>query len=113
MHETALALSLMKLVEEVARQERAVRVRAIEVELGALSCVEPEAFAQAVEAAALGHLAEGAKLVLDRPPGQARCMACGADVTLKARGEPCPHCGSHRLLVTAGEDMRLKAVEVV
>lgn len=112
MHEAALALSLMELVEDVARREGAARVTAIQVELGALSCVEPEAFCHAVEAAALGRLAQGAALTLDRPPGAARCMACGEDVTLVKREAPCPACGSHRLLVTAGEQMRLTAIEV-
>ena len=112
MHEAALALSLMELVDEVAQREGARAVRVIEVELGALSCVEPEAFAQAVSVAAMGRLAEGASLSLLRPPGQARCMGCGDDVTLFQRDEACPQCGSHRLLVTAGEQMRLKAIEV-
>jgi hydrogenase nickel incorporation protein HypA/HybF len=113
MHEAALALSLIDLVEETAAREGAARVSRIHVELGALSCVEPEAFTQAVLAAAHGRRADGAALALDRPPGLARCMACGDDVTLLRRDDPCPNCASHRLLVTSGDQMRLTAIEVV
>jgi hydrogenase nickel incorporation protein HypA/HybF len=112
MHETSLALSLIDLVEDVAIRERASAVRMIQVELGALSCVEPEAFLQAVQAACHGRVGEGARIVLDRPAGSARCLACGDDVTLLRREDPCPGCGSHRLLVTGGDQMRLTAIEV-
>jgi hydrogenase nickel incorporation protein HypA/HybF len=87
-------------------------VRVIQVELGALSCVDPEAFTQAVTAAGRGRSADGARLELSRPAGTAHCMACGADVTLTRRDAPCPDCGSHRLLVTSGDQMRLTAIEV-
>lgn len=112
MHETALAISLIDLVEETARRENAARVNAIEVELGALSCVDPEAFRSAVEVAATGRVAQGARLTLLRPAGSARCMSCGGDVLLNRRDVPCPACGSSRLLVTSGDQMRLNAIEV-
>jgi hydrogenase nickel incorporation protein HypA/HybF len=113
MHEASLALSLMDIVEEVAAKEDARRVRGIEIELGALSCVEPEAFLTAIESAAAGRIGEGADVRLIRPAGQAHCMGCGDDVTLDQRGAPCPHCGSYSLLVTGGDGMRLVAIEVV
>lgn len=112
MHEAALALSLMDLVEDIAAREHARTVRVIEVELGALACVELEAFQQAVQSAAIGRIAERAALRVERPHGAARCMACDADVALSERNAPCPGCGSHRLLVSSGDQMRLKAIEV-
>jgi hydrogenase nickel incorporation protein HypA/HybF len=112
MHEAALALGLIELAEDSARREKAHRIRALHVELGALSCVDPEAFAQAVDVAAMGTLAEGAQLRIDRPSGRAHCLACGDDVPLLRRDAGCPNCQSHRLLITDGEQMRLTALEV-
>jgi hydrogenase nickel incorporation protein HypA/HybF len=112
MHEAALALGLIDLVDDEARRHHAKAVRVIQVELGALSCVDPDAFAQAVDIAGRGRSGDGARLELSRPPGTARCMACGADVTLTRRDAPCPDCASHRLLITSGDQMRLTAIEV-
>lgn len=112
MHEAALALGLVDLVDDEARKGGANSVKSMHVELGALSCVDPHAFAQAVDIASRGRAAEGAQLILNRPAGAAHCMACGADVTLTRRDAPCPDCGSHRLLVRHGDQMRLTAIEV-
>ena len=113
MHEASLALSLLDLIAETARRERAERVLSATVEIGALSPVEPEALAFAFEAAKRDQpRATATRLIIQHTEGFAQCMACGEDVRLKNRGEACPQCGSFRLLVTAGDEMRLKEVEV-
>lgn len=113
MHETALALSLLDLIRETAARENAVRVVSATVEIGALSHVEPEALAQAFSAAALGGVAADAALEIVRPPGEASCLGCGQKVSLSSRADSCPLCGSHKLLVTGGDAMMLKHLEVV
>ena len=112
MHETALAIGLVDLVAEASGRENAQRVSAIHLEIGALSCVELESLEQAIRAATIGGIAEDARLTISRPPGVARCMACGDEVPLLRRGDGCPHCQSHRLLVTGGDALRLLAIEV-
>jgi hydrogenase nickel incorporation protein HypA/HybF len=57
-------------------------------------------------------IAEGAVLEIDQPPGQAFCMGCSTTVTIPARGEPCPACGSHQLMVVGGDEMRVDELEV-
>lgn len=113
MHEASLALSLLDLIADTARRGEASRVLSATVEIGALSPVEPEALAFAFHAAkAELPLVRDARLILQHTDGEAQCMACGALAQLKARGDPCPSCGSFRLLVTAGDAMRLREVEV-
>jgi Zn finger protein HypA/HybF involved in hydrogenase expression len=34
-------------------------------------------------------------------------------VALARRGDGCPECGGHRLVVKAGDGMRLKAIEIL
>jgi hydrogenase nickel incorporation protein HypA/HybF len=113
MHETALALGLVDLVAQTAKRENAQRVRAVTVEIGALSHVEPEALIQAFVVAAKGGVAETAALEIERPPGEAQCMGCGQTVAGLSRGDACPMCGSYKLLVTGGDQMRLKSLEIV
>ena len=113
MHEMALCQALVQIVVDAARREGAARVAVVRVELGALSHAEPEALAFCFPAASRGTIAEGARLELLRVPGEAWCMTCVKPVPLASRYDPCPHCGGHRLRVTAGEEMRVRDMEVV
>jgi hydrogenase nickel incorporation protein HypA/HybF len=60
MHEQALMRDVVARVEAVARDERASRVTAVRVRLGALSHFTPEHFREHFEDAARGTVAEGA-----------------------------------------------------
>lgn len=63
MHEAGLMKSLMRTVHDVATQEQARRVTAVEVWLGALSHMSPDHFREHFEEAAKGSVAEGARLI--------------------------------------------------
>jgi len=39
-------------------------------------------------------------------------MECACNVAVTARYEPCPSCGGFRIVVTGGEEMRVKELEV-
>jgi hydrogenase nickel incorporation protein HypA/HybF len=45
-------------------------------------------------------------------PGRAWCLPCAAPVAIRERFDACPHCGSHQLQVTGGEELRVKELEV-
>ncbi|MET3255469.1 Zn finger protein HypA/HybF involved in hydrogenase expression [Bradyrhizobium japonicum] len=57
-------------------------------------------------------VAEGAALNIVELPGVAWCMSCSKSVEIARRGDCCPCCGSYQLQVTAGEQMRVKALEI-
>jgi hydrogenase nickel incorporation protein HypA/HybF len=113
MHEMSLAQSVVEIVERTAAANGGGRVSAVRLEIGALSHVEVEALRFCFDAVTRGGAAEGARLELDSPPGQAWCMPCGATVPLARLGDACPHCGSHQLQVTQGEEMRVKDIELI
>lgn len=56
--------------------------------------------------------AVGAKLHFNRIPARAKCEACGRDYTLKEEGLLCPHCGSHRVVITAGKEFLVDSIEI-
>jgi len=39
-------------------------------------------------------------------------MSCVKSVTVERRYDPCPCCGSYQLQITAGDEMRVKELEV-
>ena len=112
MHELALAESMLEIVDATARRHGAGRVKAIWLEIGALSCVGTEALRFCFDAVTRGSVAEAARLEIVTTPGQAWCMPCGEIVPLALLGEPCPRCGSHQLEVARGDAMRVKEIEI-
>ena len=59
MHEASLMAGLMRQIDEISRREKATRVVAVSVWLGALSHMSAEHFAEHFAAAAKGTVAEG------------------------------------------------------
>ncbi|WP_027583444.1 hydrogenase maturation nickel metallochaperone HypA [Bradyrhizobium sp. Ai1a-2] len=112
MHEMALCQGIIEIVEEEARRRSFSKVRTVCLEIGALSHAAPEAMKFCFEAAAAQTIADGAVLEIEKLPGLAWCMACSRSVEIGQRAEPCPCCGSYQLHVTAGEEMRVKQLEV-
>jgi hydrogenase nickel incorporation protein HypA/HybF len=62
MHEATLMKGLMRRIEQIARDQEAVRVVGVSVWLGALSHMSPEHFVEHFDEAAAGTIAEGARL---------------------------------------------------
>ena len=112
MHETALCKGVIDAVKEQAATHGFEKVTVVRLSIGALSHVEPEALIFAFDVACRGTLADGARLEIERPPGQAFCIACEVQVNISQRFDPCPRCGGHDLVVTGGEEMRIKELEV-
>lgn len=112
MHEMSLAESVLQIVENSARSQDFSRVKAVWVEIGRLSCVEPEALRFAFAAVTDGSIAHGARLEIVEVAGRGVCLECAAEVELAERHAACPSCGSYKLRVTGGEDMRIRELEV-
>jgi len=112
MHELSLAGSAVELIEATARREGFSRVRVVWMEIGALSCVEPDALRLAFEAAARGSCAEHARLELIDVPGVGHCPACDRPSPMTEIYALCPHCGDRPLRVLRGTEMRLKNLDV-
>lgn len=112
MHEMALCESIRSTIEEQARRLDFTRVARVSLEIGPLAGVEIEALRFGFDVVMRGSVAEGALLDIVEPPAEAWCMACGKTVPITARYDPCGTCGSHQLQVTAGEELRIKELEV-
>ncbi len=112
MHEMALAESVLAIVLRTAAQHDAAKVRAVRLEIGALSQVEPEALRTCFEVVQRHSLAAGAALEIVSTRGEAWCMVCAERVPLARRGEPCPLCGSYQLEVASGTQMRVCDIEI-
>lgn len=112
MHEISLCEGILSALEENAEKQNYTRVKTVWLEIGNLSGVEIEAMRFGFDVVMKNSLADGAKLEIIEVPGQAWCMQCSKTVAAEQRFSACPDCGSYQLQVTAGEEMRIKELEV-
>jgi len=109
MHELSITRSVVAIVSERAAGQRVTRVR---LEIGALSAIVPEAIRFCFDICAQGTAAEGATLEIVEIPGRGRCDACGSEMALTVLAGRCPGCASARLRVVAGDEMKIKEMEL-
>ncbi|MCW1841948.1 hydrogenase maturation nickel metallochaperone HypA [Prosthecomicrobium hirschii] len=112
MHEMALCQGVVDLIDEEAARQNFGRVKAVVLEIGVLGHVEPEAMLFCFDAVSRGTRVEGARLVIERVPGAGWCLDCGKTVPLTERFGACPDCGRHRVQMTAGDELKLRELEV-
>ncbi len=112
MHEMALAEGVVDLVAEEAKRQGFTEIKAIVLEIGMLSHVAPEAMLFCFDAVSRDTIAEGAKLVIKRVPGAGWCLDCAKTVPLSERFGACPECGRHHVQMTAGDEMKVRELEV-
>ncbi|MQX35501.1 hydrogenase maturation nickel metallochaperone HypA [Roseospira navarrensis] len=112
MHEMSLTESILRILETEAGRQGFSRVLEVRLEVGALSHADPDALRFCFDAVTRGSLAEGARLDILRLPGTGWCLPCGAEIAVARRFDPCPRCGGHQIQVTAGDELRIKDLEV-
>lgn len=113
MHEMSLCENIRDALEQQARTDGFARVNKVWLEVGPLSCVEPEALRFGFDVVMCGSVAEGAALDIASPPATARCLACQQTATVTRRYDPCPHCGAPGMQVTGGDELKIRKLEVV
>lgn len=111
MHEFSIATQLLDKVLEAARLHGAARVTAVEVEVGALQLVVPEALQAAFRAASQATPAEGAELRLAEVPAAAVCRPCGRRFAPEVANYVCPQCGQADAEIVEGRGVVLKFIE--
>src|ERR1700722_12162992 len=108
MHELSIANGIVELCAARAFGERVTRVR---LEIGQLSAVLPDAVRFCFDICAKGTVVEGAMLEIVETPGRALCRDCNSEVAMtQLFGRCC--CGSANLHVIAGQELKIKEMEL-
>jgi hydrogenase nickel incorporation protein HypA/HybF len=112
MHELSLCQALIDQVEQIARENEAVSVKAIWVQVGPLSGAEIPLLKHAYPVAASGSVAEDAELFIERMPVRVRCRRCGAESEASANRLLCGQCGDYHTDLVSGDEMLLARLEL-
>lgn len=109
MHELSITRSI---VEVCGKRAAGARVGRVTVEIGRLTCIVPDALRFCYDVCAEGTSLEASMLEIIEVPGRARCRACGDETALDDLLTPCG-CGSYDLQYLAGEELKIKEMELV
>ena len=112
MHEMSLCEGVLQIIESEAQKQDFKHVKRVILAVGVLSGVEISALEFAFEVVMRGSVAENAILEINQIQASAWCMQCAESITINARYDACPNCGSYQLQVSGGDEMRIKELEV-
>jgi hydrogenase nickel incorporation protein HypA/HybF len=106
-------LSIAEAVVAIAERHAAGRtVRRVELQVGYLRQVVPDALTFAFELITEGTRLAGAELAIEEVPARGRCRACGMQTTMRWFPLQCGHCGGLDVELVAGEELLVDALEL-
>ena len=111
MHELSICQALIGQVEDLARDNQAVAVRTIWLQVGPLSGAEIPLLEHAYPLAAAGTVAERAELFIEPMPVRVRCKTCGVESEASANRLLCGECGDYHTELISGDEMVLTKLE--
>lgn len=112
MHELSVCQALLTQVTDIAMDHGASAVVRIIVEVGPLSGIEPHLLASAFEVVRAGSCAAKAELSIESMTITVACLICGAQSPCRPNRLICAACGGFRTRVLAGDELRLRTVEL-
>jgi hydrogenase nickel incorporation protein HypA/HybF len=110
MHELSIATEIIDIVDKEAARLHIARVGEINLKIGALSGVNPDALLFALEASTIGTPLEKVKVNIETVPVRGSCRACGREFELNEFVFVCSHCGSGDLHITGGEELDIASI---
>jgi hydrogenase nickel incorporation protein HypA/HybF len=112
MHEYGITESLLRIVEDKAREAGVARVSTIRVVIGALTGFVPDSIQFYYETMSKNTVAEGASLEFEELPVTLRCRTCAEVFKPESREWTCPKCASSEVDIQGGRELYVKEMEV-
>jgi hydrogenase nickel incorporation protein HypA/HybF len=111
MHETHMAQSIVSAASSRAKSSGASSVKAVRVQLGKWTCIDPDSLRNAFAAATAGTLAAGADLEIEVIEPSLRCEECRAVFEGDSKALRCVKCGSARVVLQQQADMQVQRMD--
>ncbi len=112
MHELSLILNIVDLATEAVHNAKARQVDVIELDIGGIAGVEPDAFDFAWPVAVKNTVLANAKRIIHDLPAIAQCTRCQYQFDTTQRFAECPQCGDVCDRYVQGLELRVKSLVV-
>ena len=113
MHELSLLENVREILEDHAVSQNFSNVTKVTLEIGKLSCVEPDALRFGFDVVMKDSLAENAELIISELNGLGLCQQCQKQIKMETLYDPCVYCGSPFVTVIQGTEMKIKDLIVI
>jgi hydrogenase nickel incorporation protein HypA/HybF len=116
MHELPITKSIFQIVLRHARAHEVTSVRAVDLEIGALSDLHEEWIQRYFDRLSRGTVVEGAKLRTHRVPALFHCNACQQAFEVDSLLEQdlsCARCHSSDVTLVSGREYYVKSMEAL
>jgi hydrogenase nickel incorporation protein HypA/HybF len=112
MHELAVCQSILAQAAAIAAANNADRVQLITLRIGRLAGIEPELLRAAFPLVAHGTCCEAATLRIETVAVDVECRLCGTTRDVAPNRLLCGSCGTWRVTLRGGNEMRLESLEL-
>ena len=112
MHEISIIEQVLEIALEQAKKRGATRIHQLNMRLGEMSGVVPEALQFAFDVATEGTAAEGAILEIDTVPAICYCNNCQIEFQPVDIFYECPQCGQLSADLHQGREIELSSLEI-
>ena len=114
MHELSIAMRLVESLEEELANEGELIVTTVNIRIGALTGLVPEALAFSWEVASDESRLKGSKLAIETVPASGYCPQCQEERTIgNLQSFRCPVCLSPIKQITGGHELEILTLEVL
>lgn len=110
MHELGVVCEVVRMVEEVAREQRLRQIATLVLQIGQLSPMIPDYVRQCYPAAADGTLLQDTKLEIEILPANGLCHGCGQVFNVVECRKICPRCGGEDWDLLGGREFNIKEI---
>lgn len=111
MHELSIAMSIVEIAEENARNANTSVINEIELDIGTQSGVVLEALEFAMQSAVQGTMLEKAKVKINLIQAKAVCVSCQHKFIVEDIFDPCPECDNPFCEIIQGKELRVKSLK--
>jgi len=111
MHELSIVSNIFNIVEDIARQNKLVRVTKVSIVIGKMRQVVPVAMEMAFKAVTKDTIVENALLNMKFLPVIMRCRSCGYSSEVEDHVFICSECESVELDIVQGQELLISHIE--
>ncbi len=112
MHELSIAINIVEIATAEAINANADSVLKIELEIGRLAGVLPDALELAMNEAVKNSILENAEVKFNYIDGQAVCQDCCHEFETNDYFKPCPVCNSTNNFLVRGKELNIKSMDI-
>ena len=110
MHELGVVMQVIRVVEDLARQNGLTKIQTVVLQIGELSSTIPRYVEACYPAAVHGTLLADTELKVEVLVGTARCRACGQVFKLIENNNLCSSCRGEDWEILSGKEFLIKEI---